>query len=87
MVLRKTTIPNRRQPWTPSQVNEMKRMAKQGTHAAQIARKLKRTEGATRQKAFSERISLDTRDAQKQRKAAQSRAGKIGRAAQQRRAA
>jgi hypothetical protein len=36
-------------------------MAKKKTTAGQIARKLKRTEGATRQKAFSIGLSLDSR--------------------------
>jgi hypothetical protein len=36
-------------------------MAKKKTTAGQIAKKLKRTEGATRQKAFSIGLSLDSR--------------------------
>jgi hypothetical protein len=36
-------------------------MARRKTPAGQIARKLKRTEGATRQKAFSMGLSLDSR--------------------------
>jgi hypothetical protein len=36
-------------------------MARKKTRAAQIAKKLRRTEGATRQKAFSIGISLDSR--------------------------
>jgi len=36
-------------------------MAKKKTSAAKIARTLKRTEGATRQKAFSMGLSLDSR--------------------------
>jgi hypothetical protein len=36
-------------------------MAKRKTPASRIAKKLKRTEGATRQKAFSIGLSLDSR--------------------------
>ncbi len=36
-------------------------MARKKTSASQIAKKLKRTEGATRQKAFSIGLSLDSR--------------------------
>jgi len=82
MVLKKTRIPNERQAWTPGNLSRLKLMARRGFHAAQIARHLNRTEGAIRQKAFSAGISLDTREAQKRRKAAQSRTGKIARASQ-----
>jgi hypothetical protein len=36
-------------------------MARKKTKASQIAKKLRRTEGATRQKAFSIGLSLDSR--------------------------
>jgi hypothetical protein len=36
-------------------------MARKKTHAGRIAKMLKRTEGATRQKAFSIGLSLDSR--------------------------
>jgi hypothetical protein len=39
----------------------LKSAARQKTPAGKIARKLKRTEGATRQKAFSIGLSLDSR--------------------------
>jgi hypothetical protein len=39
----------------------LKTMARRKTRSASIARTLKRTEGATRQKAFSLGLSLDTR--------------------------
>jgi hypothetical protein len=39
--------------WTSSDVRALKTMARRKTRAASIARTLKRTEGATRQKAFS----------------------------------
>jgi hypothetical protein len=51
----------KRRAWTPIQVRELKTMAKKKTPAARIAKKLKRTEGATRQKAFSMGLSLDAR--------------------------
>ena len=47
--------------WTAEDVRELKRLAKAKTPAAQIARKLKRTEGATRQKALPLTVSLDAR--------------------------
>ena len=47
--------------WTAEDVRELKRLAKAKTPAAQIASKLKRTEGATRQKALALTVSLDSR--------------------------
>jgi hypothetical protein len=44
---------SKRRPWTPVQVRTLKTLAKKKTRAASIAKTLKRTEGATRQKAFS----------------------------------
>jgi hypothetical protein len=49
--------------WTEGDVRELKRLAKAKTPAAQIASKLKRTEGATRQKALTLTVSLDSRTA------------------------
>jgi hypothetical protein len=51
----------RRRGWTKDDVRELKTLARQKTSAAKIARALKRTEGATRQKAFSLGISMDSR--------------------------
>ncbi|HEY2528719.1 MAG TPA: hypothetical protein VGJ20_12360 [Xanthobacteraceae bacterium] len=51
----------KRRAWTSAEVRELKTMAKTKTPAARIAKKLKRTEGATRQKAFSIGLSLDSR--------------------------
>lgn len=51
----------KRRAWTSVEVRELKTMAKMKTPAARIAKKLKRTEGATRQKAFSIGLSLDSR--------------------------
>jgi hypothetical protein len=47
--------------WTAEDIRELKQLAKVKTPAAQIARKLKRTEGATRQKALTLNMSLDSR--------------------------
>jgi hypothetical protein len=51
----------KRRAWTATEVRELKTLAKKKTAAGKIARKLKRTEGATRQKAFSIGLSLDSR--------------------------
>jgi hypothetical protein len=51
----------KRRPWTSADVRELKSLARKKTPAARIAKKLKRTEGATRQKAFTVGLSLETR--------------------------
>jgi len=51
----------KRRAWTSSELRELKKMARRKTRASQIAKKLRRTEGATRQKAFSIGLSLDSR--------------------------
>ena len=51
----------RRRAWTSVQVRELKSLAKKKTPARKIAKSLKRTEGATRQKAFSMGLSLNSR--------------------------
>ena len=51
----------KRRSWTTEQVRELKSLARKKTPAAKIAKSLKRTEGATRQKAFSIGLSLDSR--------------------------
>jgi hypothetical protein len=51
----------KRREWTKQDVRDLKMHARQKTPAAKIARALKRTEGATRQKAFSLGVSLDSR--------------------------
>ncbi len=51
----------KRRAWTATEVRELKTLAKKKTAASRIAMKLKRTEGATRQKAFSIGLSLDSR--------------------------
>ena len=53
----------RRRAWTTADVRTLKTQAKKKTKAARIARTLKRTEGATRQKAFSLGLSLNSRRA------------------------
>jgi NACalpha-BTF3-like transcription factor len=50
-----------RRPWSKDDVRALKTQARQKVTAEKIAKALKRTEGATRQKAFSEGISLDSR--------------------------
>jgi len=52
---------SKRRAWTPAQVRTLKTLAKKKTRAASIAKALKRTEGATRQKAFALGLSLDSR--------------------------
>ncbi|MFY9836268.1 MAG: hypothetical protein WAK55_07310 [Xanthobacteraceae bacterium] len=52
----------RRRAWTAEDIRTLKKLARKRTRAAKIARSLKRTEGATRQKAFSLGLSLETRE-------------------------
>ena len=51
----------KRRSWTTEDVRALKTLARKKTTAGKIAKKLKRTEGATRQKAFSLGVSLDAR--------------------------
>jgi hypothetical protein len=51
----------KRRAWTVTEVRGLKAMAKTKTPAKRIAKKLKRTESATRQKAFSIGLSLESR--------------------------
>lgn len=51
----------KRRAWTATEVRDLKTLARKKTPAARIAKKLKRSEGATRQKAFSIGLSLDSR--------------------------
>jgi len=51
----------KKRAWISVQVRELKTLAKKKTPTAKIAKALKRTEGATRQKAFSIGLSLDSR--------------------------
>jgi hypothetical protein len=53
--------PAKRREWTKHDVRELKTMAKSKAPAAKIAKALKRSLGATRQKAFSMGVSLDSR--------------------------
>jgi hypothetical protein len=52
---------SKRRAWTTAQVRTLKTLAKKKTRVASIARTLKRSEGATRQKAFIIGLSLDSR--------------------------
>jgi hypothetical protein len=51
----------KRRAWTSVEVRGLKTMARKKAPAAKIAKKLRRSEGATRQKAFSIGLSLDSR--------------------------
>jgi hypothetical protein len=51
----------KRREWTSADVKTLRSLAKKKTQAGRIAKALKRTEGATRQKAFSRGLSLDAR--------------------------
>ena len=51
----------KRRAWTSEHVRTLKSLARKKMSAGKIARSLKRTEGATRQKAFSLGLSLDSR--------------------------
>jgi hypothetical protein len=52
---------SKRRAWTSVDVRELKTSAKKKTPAGKIAKALKRSEGATRQKEFSLGVSLDSR--------------------------
>ena len=51
----------KRRGWTPEHFRTLKSLARKKKHAASIAKTLKRTEGVTRQKAFSMGLSLYSR--------------------------
>ena len=51
----------KRRSWTTEDVRTLKALARKKTRAGKIAKELKRTEGAKRQKAFSLGLSLDAR--------------------------
>lgn len=50
-----------RREWTKDDVRQLKAMAKQRVPAAKVAKALKRSEGATRQKAFQLGVSMNSR--------------------------
>jgi hypothetical protein len=52
---------SQRRGWTKEDVRMLKALAREGTKTTAIARKLKRTEGATRQQAFKLGVSLGKR--------------------------
>jgi hypothetical protein len=52
---------SKRREWTRDDVRNLKALAREKTPTRKIARELKRSEGATRQKAFSLGVSLDSR--------------------------
>jgi hypothetical protein len=51
----------KRREWTKGDIRELKSLARQKTPVAKIAKSLKRTPGATQQKAFTLGVSLDSR--------------------------
>ena len=51
----------KRRAWTSGEVRNLKVMARRKSTARKIAKTLRRTEGATRQKAFSIGLSLESR--------------------------
>jgi len=51
----------KRREWNKNDVSQLKAMAKKKTPAPKIARALKRTVGATRQKALALGVSLNSR--------------------------
>jgi hypothetical protein len=56
-----TRNPTKRRSWTASDNRTLKALARQKKRAGQIARVLKRTEGAVRQRALVIGLSLDSR--------------------------
>jgi len=60
-VAKTTSKTTKRREWTAQDVRELKSLARLKTPASRIARKLKRTEGATRQKALTLSVSLNSR--------------------------
>jgi hypothetical protein len=52
-----------RREWSSRDLRELKTLARQRTPARMIGRRLKRSEGAVRQKAFAMGLSLRTRQA------------------------
>lgn len=52
---------SKRRSWETDEVQELKGLARKKVPAPKIAKKLRRTESATRQKAFSLGLSLDSR--------------------------
>jgi len=55
--------PAKRREWSKSDVRELKTLARAKTPARVIGRKLGRTEGAVRQKAYAEGVSFNSRGA------------------------
>ena len=53
--------PTKRRAWSAEHIRTLKVLARKKTSATNIARTLKRTENAIRQKAFSLGLSLETR--------------------------
>lgn len=54
-------LDGKRRAWTSDHIRTLKTLARKKTPAGTIARALKRSEGATRQKAFNLGLSLESR--------------------------
>jgi hypothetical protein len=58
----------KRRSWSSKDVRDLKAMARARTPAREIGRKLARTEGAVRQKAYAEGVSFNSRGRRKGRR-------------------
>jgi hypothetical protein len=59
--------PAKRRAWTATDVRELKTLLRQKTPVVKIARALKRTSGATRQKAFALGLSISSQRTKRKR--------------------
>ena len=50
-----------RQPWTPADVRELRKLSKQRLGLEKIAKQMKRTTWSVRNRAYAEGLSLSTR--------------------------
>lgn len=60
---KKRVVRRRVAPWTAEQVRDVRRMLREGVPAKRIARHVRRTEGALRQKVFALGLSFRKRNA------------------------
>jgi hypothetical protein len=56
--MRETAMAKKPRPWTKEDVQMLKTLVREKTKTSAVARKLKRTEGATRQKAMALGVKL-----------------------------
>lgn len=59
--MKRNTSTNTRNAWTPQQEKQLRTASRKRTPVSTVARTLRRTEGATRQKAHSMGLSLGAR--------------------------